>query len=41
MVIVDRKVSLPDDFDINVAFIYPISVASSTDVSSDEEVGII
>ena len=39
MLLVDRKVSLPGDFDIQVAYIYPIAIASAAvEMSDDEEV---
>ena len=39
MLLVDRKVSLPGDFGIQVAYIYPIAIASAAvEMSDDEEV---
>ena len=39
MLLVDRKVSLPGDFDIEVAYIYPIAIASAAvEMSDDDEV---
>ena len=37
MVLVDRKVSLPNDFDIKIAYIYPVVHDSvGQDMSSEE-----
>ena len=40
MALVDRKLSLPGDFDIQVAYIYPTPIESIGMDMSDEEVRI-
>ena len=40
MTIVDRKISLPGDFDIKVAYIYPIAVGAIRGEMVEEEVCI-
>ena len=40
MALVDRKVSLPGDFDIQVAYIYPTPIESMELDMSDEDVSI-
>ena len=38
MVLVDRKVSLPNDFDIKIAYIYPVIIDSVGQDLLNEEV---
>ena len=38
MAVVDRKISLPDDFDLKIAYIYPVTTASIGQDILDEEV---
>ena len=38
MALVDRKVSLPNDFDIKIAYIYPVIIDSVEEEMSNEEV---
>ena len=40
MTIVDRKISLPGDFDIKVAYIYPIAIGDIRGEMAEEEVCI-
>ena len=40
MALVDRKVSLPGDFDIQVAYIYPTPIESMGMDMSDDDVSI-
>ena len=38
MALVDRKVSLPNDYDIKVAYIYPVTLESLERDATEEEV---
>ena len=38
MALVDRKVSLPNDFEIQIAYIYPVIIDSAEEEMSNEEV---